>query len=89
MSIKLVKIREDCGNGVQKEQGLRVTLFQDDVDASEPESRGNIRSSDVAFGRSVAATEDDLMDLEARDVGIFKYFSIPGQHSVLGSSGHY
>ena len=75
---RLIKIRKGCGNGVQKEQGLRVTLCQDEVDVSQSESRENSRSPDVAFERPAAATEDDSMDLEARDVDIFKYFGIPG-----------
>ena len=70
---RLVKSREVCGNGAQKEQGLRATHCQNEADISDSEFRENIRSPYVAFGRSATATEGDLMDLEAHDVGISKY----------------
>ena len=45
---------------------------------SESKCRENIRSPYVAFGRSAIATEGDLMDKEARDMGIFECFCIAG-----------
>ena len=75
---RLVKTREDCGNVAQKEQGLGAMLYQNEVDISEVKCRENIRSPYVAFGRSATTTEGDLIDLEARDVGIFRLFCISG-----------
>lgn len=60
-----------CGNGVQEEQSLGATLCLNEVEVSEREWRKNIGFPYMAFGSFATATEDDFMDLEAGDVGIF------------------
>lgn len=85
---RLLKTREACGNIAQEEQSLRTTVCQNEVKMSESRCRENIRSPYVASGHSATATEGRCIDLEARDMGIFRLFCIPRKYNVLEPSGH-
>ena len=55
----------------KRSKGLRTILWQSEVDMFESKRRVNIRSLDVLLPQL-------KVDLEARDMGIFKDFCISG-----------
>ena len=55
----------------KRSKGLRTILWQSEVDIFESKRRVNIRSLDVLLPQL-------KVDLEARDMGIFKDFCISG-----------